>query len=148
MERQLQEMKLCAAATVRLTRAGWFEVKSVRIPNRKGMPLGRCQGMTAQGNIPEQLSWTDRTCTRYDSALAWLCLQEAVQRGPNKSAVYWTWEFCKQFVTECNNINRNDTTITQMAGIDIRVRVRRELVGMTILELWRELDDTWRTQVS
>ena len=140
-------MMLDYAATVKLNRQQWcFEVSKTRIPSAQGMAEGRHQGTTKQGSIAKWLSWDDKTCKLYDSGLARLCLKDAVSSVPDKSGIYWCWEFCKHFITECNKIGEH-ATIQHMADTEIRLRVRDHLVYMTVLDLWKELEDNWRDRV-
>lgn len=140
-------MLLLLAATVKL-RGDWcFATLRARIPNAIGMPTGRCQGTTRQGTIATELSQSDVTCKMYDTALARLCLQEAILQVPDKSGIFWCWDFCKKFVELCNKMGP-DTTVDRIGHVKIRVLVRSQQVTMTVLDLWKELEVSWRVQVS
>ena len=39
-------------------------------------------------------------------------------------------------------------SVDEMAGVKIRVQIRDQQVSMSLLDLWQELEDSWREQVS
>lgn len=83
----------------------------------------------------------------YDTALAWLCLHEAILQVPDKSGIFWCWDFCNTFAELCTKMGPN-ATVDRMGFVKIRVGIRSNLVAMTVLDLWKELEDSWREQVS
>ena len=136
------------AATVKLNYGKWhFELGRPAIPHAIGMPLGRCQGMTSQAGLASQLSFRDETCKAIDTALAQLCLQDAVRLVPDKSGVFWCWDFCKKFIKACARIGPR-ATVDQMAAVRVKVLVRMREISITFLAFFKELEDSWRQEVS
>lgn len=139
---------LLFAATVKLNGGKWhFELGRPDIPDAIGMPLGRCEGITSQGGLASQLSYRDETCKAIDTALARLCLQDAVRLVPDKSGVFWCWDFCKKFIAACAKIGPS-ATVDRMAVVKVRVLVRDRQIIITLLTFLKELEDSWRQEVS
>lgn len=122
-----------------------FEIPRKRIP--KGAVPGRCQGTRSHGKDAECLTVSDSTCKMFDTALAWRCLQDAVLLVPDKSGIFWDWAFCKIFIAECSKAG-GTATVDRMVDVIVRVSVRGQEVYMTVLDLWKELEPSWRQQVS
>ena len=124
-----------------------FEIPKKRIPKRADP--GRCQGTTSHGKDKdaEWLTVSDSTCDMFDTALAWLCLQDAVRLVPDKSGVFWCWQFCKKFIAACAQLGPS-ATVDRMAVVSTRVLVRGRQIIIKFPAFFKELEDSWRPEVS
>lgn len=138
---------LLAGTTVKLVLSGTghFDIPNIRIPPQADE--GRCPGLMPHGGKAEWLTVSDSSCKMFDTALAWLCLRDPVLLVPDQSGIFYSWAFCKKFIAECPKIGPS-ATIDRMASVIVKVSVRGRKVQMTILDLFKELEPSWRQPVS
>ena len=137
------------AGTVKLNATTWsFALKKDFPSESHGLEHGRCRGTTVKGDstIIKSISWEDEDCKSYDTALSryWLC--ETIMKAKSESVIYWCWTFCKEFVSKAKSLG-NDATLAQMEGQEIFISVWGRSQRLTLVELWDELEQSWRKLV-
>lgn len=137
------------AGTVKLNAKTWaFGLKRDFPSKSHGLEHGRCRGTTGSCNLTiiNSISWEDQDCKSYDTALSryWLC--ETIMQADSESAIYWCWQFCKEFVAQAKKLG-NRATLPQMEGQTIKIDVWGHRQLLTVVELWDELEESWRKLV-
>ena len=128
-----------------------FAMMKRDIPSLKhGVQPGRCRGTTkskGKCSVVRSISWEDKDCKFFDTALARCCLCDIILKAASsESAVYWCWEFCKNFVLSATRLGPG-ATLAQMEGQKVTITVWARPKSLTMLEFWDVLEHSWTEPV-
>ena len=140
---------MLGAGTVKLVATTWSFALKRDFPSKShGLEHGRCRGTTLKGTgtVVKSISWEDQDCRSYDTALSryWIC--ETLMQANSESAIYWCWEFCKHFVCKAKLLGTS-ANLAQMERQTIFISVWGRTQKLTMIELWDELEESWRELV-